>query len=154
MKWWWERETKCHLVINMWLAKQRVRCVLRLKACLRATKYVYKRRSQCKMEKEQWEWGDGRQRKKWQRRKSSWHAWSMDPSVTSLIKTSAFIRRIALQYLYHEYFRVPSRSPDMERCLSAEKTESQLSLSTPDTRRKIVKVLHHTFFFHGKTLKS
>lgn len=78
----------------------------------------------------------------------------MDPSVTSLIKTSAFIRRIALQYLYHEYFRVPGRSPDMERCLSAEKTESQLSLSTPDTRRKIVKVLHHTFFFHGKTLKS
>lgn len=39
-------------------------------------------------------------------------AWSMDPSVTSLIKTRAFIRRGALQYLYHEYFRVPGRNPD------------------------------------------
>lgn len=38
--------------------------------------------------------------------------WSMDPSVTSLIKTSTFIRHRALQYLYHEYFRVPGRSPD------------------------------------------
>lgn len=46
----------------------------------------------------------------------------MDPSVTSLIKTGAFIRHRALQYLYHEYFRIPSRSPDRERSRSAAKT--------------------------------
>lgn len=46
----------------------------------------------------------------------------MDPSVTSLIKTGAFIRHRALQYLYHEYFRIPSRSPDRECSRSAAKT--------------------------------
>lgn len=39
----------------------------------------------------------------------------MDPSVTSLKRPGAFIRYGALQYLYHEYFRAPSRSPDVER---------------------------------------
>lgn len=42
-------------------------------------------------------------------------AWSMDPSVTSLKRAGTFIRYGALQYLYHEYFRVPSRSPDVGR---------------------------------------
>lgn len=61
----------------------------------------------------------------------------MDPSVTSLKRAGTFIRYGALQYLYHEYFRVPSRSPDVEhsRCAaSAAARTFPFSLTGPEEK--------------------
>lgn len=96
----------------------------------------------------------------WDKERSGWgenlhdikqKAWSMDPLVTSLIKTSAFIRRRALQYLYHEYFRVPGRSPDTELL---QRRQSRSFFFNSDGQRKRVKVLHHTFLFQCRAWKS
>lgn len=64
-------------------------------------------------------------------------AWLMDPSLASLKRPATFIRYRALQYLYHEYFRAPSRSPGVER--------SHHAASAVARQRKSAALLHHPF---------
>lgn len=70
----------------------------------------------------------------------------MDPSVTSLKRPGTFIRYGALQYLYHEYFRAPSRSPDVERSRRAANTGARTFPLHLQGQRKNAALLHHLLF--------
>lgn len=70
----------------------------------------------------------------------------MDPSVTSLKRAGTFIRYRDLQYLYHEYFRVPSRSPDVEPSRDAASRAGRSFPRHLQGQRKSATLPHHPLF--------